>query len=176
MRHRTRTRTRTSATTVAMLAESKRPQLVRLRLNTHNLGANTAGFLVNLDWPLLKHFAVTGISIGSMSVLCKGSWPYLETLELTESNGHFGVLGAAELVKGDWPCVTSLNLRECALDAGGMNLILEMSNWPLLASLDVSLTELTGNPSYISMLPVFKGCWPLLQRLRERNDMEEYVG
>lgn len=119
---------------------------------------------------------VTRISVSSMSVLCKASWPYLETLELTESDSNFGVLGAAELVKGDWPCLTSLYLYGCYIDAAGMNLILEMSNWPLLASLDVSLTELTSNPSYISMLPVFKGCWPLLQRLRERNDMEEYVG
>ena len=116
---------------VAMLAESKGPQL---RLNTQDLDANTAGFLVSIDWPLLKHFTVTGISIGSMSVMCKGSLPYLEILGLTESNDHFGVLGAAELVKGEWPCLTSLNLRECALDAAGMNLILEMSKWSLLAS------------------------------------------
>ncbi|KAL0055468.1 hypothetical protein WJX82_000795 [Trebouxia sp. C0006] len=43
---------------------------------------------------------VTRISVSSMSVLCKASWPYLETLELTESDSNFGVLGAAELVKG----------------------------------------------------------------------------
>ena len=89
----------------ASLAESKWPQLVRLRLNICGLlDANTAGFLVKADWPLLKHLAVTGISISSISVLCKGSWPYLETLELTENDVHFGVMGAAELVKGDWPC------------------------------------------------------------------------
>ena len=46
---------------VAMLAESKGPQLVRVRLNTQDLDANTAGFLVSIDWPLLKHFTVTGI-------------------------------------------------------------------------------------------------------------------
>lgn len=157
---------------VAMLAESKWPQLVRVRLNTHVLDAYTAGFLVNIDWPLLKHFAMTGISISSMSVLRKGSWPYLETLELTESDVHFGVLGAAELVKGDWPCLTCLNLRDFALDAAGMNLILEMSSWPLLASLDISLTDLIRIPGYVSMLPAFKGRWPLLQRLREQNDLD----
>jgi len=48
-------------------------------LNTSKVDANTAGFLVKVDWPLLKHLAVTGISISGMSVLCKGSWPYLET-------------------------------------------------------------------------------------------------
>jgi len=64
---------------VAMLAESKWAQLVRLCLNTSKVDTNTAGFLVKVDWPLLKHLAVTGISISGMSVLCKGSWPYLET-------------------------------------------------------------------------------------------------
>jgi len=160
---------------VAMLAESKWPQLVRLCLNTHNLDAYTAGSLVDIDWPVLKHFAMTGISVSSMSVLCKGSWPFLETLELTESHVHFGVLGAAELVKGDWPCLISLNLHDCALDAAGMNRILEMSSWPLIASLDIACTDLVGIPGYISMLPAFKDRWPLLQWLREWNDMD-YVG
>ncbi len=163
---------------VGMLAESKWPQLVRVCLNTHILDANTAGFLVKADWPLLKHFAVTGITVSSMSVLCKASWPYLETLELTESMVTFGVQGAAELVKGDWLCLTSLNLCKCALDTAGMNLIVDMSNWPLLASLDIShygVIELMCPSSYTSMLPVFKGRWPLLQRFRESDNMN-YVG
>ncbi len=97
-----------------------------------------SSFLVKADWPLLKHFEVSGISVSSMSALCKGSWPYLETLALTESRGALGFQGAAELVKGDWPCLTSLNLCNCDLDAASMNVIVEMSNWPLLASLDIS--------------------------------------
>jgi len=63
-------------------------------------------------------------------------------------------------------------LRDFALDAAGMNLILEMSSWPLLASLDISLTDLIRIPGYVSMLPAFKGRWPLLQRLREQNDLD----
>ncbi|KAL0048329.1 hypothetical protein WJX82_001045 [Trebouxia sp. C0006] len=47
----------------ARLAESKWPQLVRLRLNIGNLDPNTVGFLVKADWPLLRHLAVSGISV-----------------------------------------------------------------------------------------------------------------
>ena len=136
-----------------------------------------SSFLVKADWPLLKHFEVSGISVSSMSALCKGSWPYLDTLALTESRGAFGFQGAAELVKGDWPCLTSLNLCNCDLDAASMNVIVEMSNWPLLASLDISYNY-EHTSSYMSMLPTFKGRWPLLQRLREYDDMHRmnYVG
>ena len=88
------------------------------------------------------------------------TWVSWELLSLSRVAGH---------------AITSLNLYDCALDAAGMNLILELANWPLLASLDISYTDLMRDPGYISMLPAFKGRWPLLQRLREWNDMN-YVG
>ncbi len=161
----------------ARLAESKWPQLVRLRLNIGNLDPNTVGFLVKADWPLLRHLAVSGISVSSMSALCQGSWPYLETLALTDCGVTSGFQGAAELVKGDWPCLISMNLCDCDLDAASMSLIVEMSNWPLLASLDISYNyeHISG---YISMLPAFKGRWPLFQRFREDDGMHRmnYVG
>lgn len=55
-----------------------------------------------------------------------------------ESDVHGDVLEAAKLVKGDWPYLSSLSLYECAIDAAGISLTVEVSNWPQSAFLTLS--------------------------------------
>lgn len=155
----------------AAMAAVSWPKLRTLNLSHNSLNGASLWALSKARLPMLAELIMQCIK-GHHHVFCNAlvsaDWPNLLHLDLVGCGWYCGERCMETLTSGRWPLMQSLFLGSRFHESNNCRL-LSQAQWPLLATLDLSITLCPFDGSSGCLKELAKGIWPKLDFLSLRD-------